>query len=185
MRCSSPYLFFIAVSGAFRREGSTFTDSRFLDCGCALIKRKSTANRFTTIREAGDARDNAIREPVKRRCFSHARKREKERGREREKEKTLEKKRNDNGEPWPRHCWKSLVETGIVLRSPPLSLFLGCFACEVALKILPLVYESEVKSRFSGNIRRRNWYEPGKTVLAPRAVTRVLQKRKKNRKRNG
>lgn len=70
--------------------------------------------------------------------------------------------------------------------APPPSLSLGCFACEVALKILPLVYESEVKSRFSGNIRRRNWYEPGKTVLAPRAVTRVLQKRKKkNRKRNG
>lgn len=67
--------------------------------------------------------------------------------------------------------------------SPSLSLFLGCFACEVALKILPLVYESEVKSRFSGNIRRRNWYEPGKTVLAPRAVTRVLQKRKKKQKK--
>lgn len=38
-----------------------------------------------------------------------------------------------------------------------IALLVVSFLREVALKILLLAYESEVKSRFSGNIRRRNW----------------------------
>lgn len=133
------------------------SDSRFSDCGCALVKRKSTANRFTTIREADGVRDNAIRESVETTVFTRARRR------------TSEKKRNDNGlAPRPRHCWKRVWWIPRDRVAPSVvSLSRSCPENSPGL-----AYESEVKSRFSGNIRRRNWYELGETVLARLRVFR-------------